>query len=133
MLETIQNTLLTLIQAVIVAAVPIITGAVISYCKAKQRQADAEANTTTARHALDELAEAAYAAAAKTSNAYVDELKKSDTFDKDAQAEALQQAKNTAIAAITPATLAFLQSSYSNLQSMIETKIEEAVRTQKNE
>ena len=131
-MEMLQNALMTLIQAVIVAAVPILTGLAVTYFKARTRNTDTQTNTTLARHCLDELEDAVWSAVAQTSNAYVDELKKSDTFTKEAQAAALQKAKETAIAALTPATKTFLDQTYSDLQGILEAKIEEAVRAQKN-
>lgn len=54
-------------------------------------------------------------------------------FTKEAQAEALTKAKNTAIAIISPAAAEFINEVYGDLETYLTAKIEEAVRVQKAE
>jgi len=131
--EMIQNTLMTLIHAVIVTAVPILTGLAVTYFKARIKHTQTQTDTHLSEHCLDELEDAVWAAVAQTSQAYVDSLKQSGTFSPEAQAVALDKAKVTALAALTPATQTFLKEAYGNLQSLLEAKIEAAVRAQKKE
>jgi len=126
-----NETLLTLLQAVLIAAVPVLTGIAIVFLKKKSDHITSQINNETLRSCLDELSDAVFSAVAHTSSTYVDELKKSDKFDKSAQMNALSKAKDTALASLTPATREFLSEIYDNLDGLLETKVEQAVRCQK--
>lgn len=86
-----------------------------------------------AKHYIDEVTAAVTTAVTATSQTYVDALKNKNMFTKEAQAEALTKAKNTAIAIISPAAAEFINEVYGDLETYLTAKIEEAVRVQKAE
>ena len=130
-MEMLQELLLFSLQAVILAAFPVLTAFAVKFIREKTAHVAAQTNNETIRHCMEELGSAVSAAVAATSNAYVDSLKKNGTFTVGEQRAALEKAKMTALATLTPATRALLANMYSDLPKLLETKIEEAVRTKK--
>ena len=64
---------------------------------------------------------------------YVDALKAENAFTKEAQLEALNKAKDTALAVLSPAAVQFIADVYGDLNAYLIAKIEETVRVQKTE
>ena len=125
-MQVLQETLLTILQAVILATVPVLTGMLVVYIRNKATQT----NNEITKQCLAELGDVVSAAVAHTAQSYVDTLKKDGTFTVEEHHLALKKTKETALAALMPFTKEFL-SSTRNLQSLLEAKIEEAVRAQK--
>jgi hypothetical protein len=130
-MEGLHDMLVALLQAVIVAAVPILTGFAVSFFKNKSAQIAVQIGNERAKQALEELSGAVSAAVAQTGQDYVDDLKKSGTFSAEAQIAALKRAKETALAALTPVAKNYLTENHDGLQRLLEAKIEEAVRARK--
>ena len=82
----------TLLQAVLVAAVPVCAAFIGYSLKALAAYLGGKSQNETARKYLNEAAEAISTAVAFTSQTYVDALKKSGQFDQKAQEQALQVA-----------------------------------------
>ena len=125
-----QEIFLTAIHMVIIAAVPALTAVVIAFIRKKAAHITSQMSNETARHSIAELENAITAAVAKTSQTYVDELKKTNAFSSAAQSSALKQAKDTALASLSPTTRKYLQDAH-DLQCLIEAMIEAEVRSQK--
>ena len=129
---------MTEIQGLLVAAIQMIAGSVITalaatviaYIRKKAKHITSTINNETARHCIAELEDAVTAAVARTSQTYVDELKKIGAFLPAAQASALMQSRDNALALVTPATREYLQKTY-DLHSLIDAKIEHRVRASK--
>ena len=132
-MEMLQELVLFALQAVILAAVPILTALAVTFIRKKTAHVAAQTSNETIKHCMEELGDAVSAAVAATGNAYVDSLKKNGVFSTEEQRAALEKAKMTALTTLTPATRALLTTMYSDLPSLLETKIEEAVRTNKKE
>lgn len=126
-----QDTLNTIIQAVIIAVVPILTGYAVAFIKHNINLIAAQTTNEKVKRALEELGDTVSAAVAHTSQTYVDDIKKSGVFYSDDQQYALAKAKATTLATLTPATHDILKTTYDDLQTLVETKIEEAIRKQK--
>jgi len=126
-METMHDLLLTFIKVLIVTIVPLMTTYVIGYIKAKMDQVGVQIKSERARQHLEELTNAITAAVAHTSQTYVDQLKQSNLFTKDAHLIALESAKNTALNTLNPKTKDFLTDAYGDLNTLLETKIEKAV------
>jgi len=122
-----------MVQAVLVATIPVVAGFLTSYIKTKSAHFAELTQNEKTRLYLGELSDAVITAVAQTSQTYVDELKRNGTFSKDAQMVALEKAKKTAIATLSPAAKSFLEQTYMDLQALLDAKIEEAVREQKAE
>ena len=121
----------TLLQAVLSVAIPVATAYLVSFLKKKSAQAQTQIENDTAKHYLDEITNAVTTAVSATSQTYVDALKKDGAFTKEAQLEALNKAKDTALSILSPAAAQFVSEVYGDLNSFLVAKIEEAVRVQK--
>lgn len=123
--------LTTLMQLVILPAIPIVVAAAVKFFKAKTDAAISEVNSETLRQALSEAVDAVSTAVTYTSQVYVDALKAQGTFDTEAQKTALQTALNKATELLAEDTKELLQSLYGDLTEWLTVKIEQAVRDQK--
>ena len=128
-----QELLSNLLIAVITAAVPVITAYGISLIKKTAENAAANTSNVKEQGYIREIADAISDAVAATSQTYVDALKKTGSFTKEAQAEAAQKALTTCIASISPAATAFIERAYGDMKEYLTTRIEAEVRKQKNE
>lgn len=128
-----QEVLLTILQAVITVAVPIITVAVCSFLKTKAQEAASKTDNSTVAKYITEVATAVTTAVTYTSQTYVDKLKASGTFTPENQKEALQTALETAISILSVEAQEFLTEAYGDLNAYLTTKIEAEVRDQKLE
>lgn len=121
----------TLLQAVIIAAVPVMTvfigkglGALATYFSGKTE------NETVQKY-LQEVADAIKTAVAYTGQTYVDALKTSETFTKENQEAALQKAMDKAMSLLNADATKFLTETYGDLKEYLEAKIEQEVKAQK--
>ena len=126
-----METFSSLIQAAIAVCVPVVAIFVIAYFKAISSNANARTTSIVSKQCMDELSGAVWAAVAKTNQVTVDELKEAGEFPRSAQTNAFREAKQAVIKALAPTTTRFLQDMYGNYDSLLEAKIEEAVRAQK--
>lgn len=122
----------TLLQAVLIAAVPVIAGGTIAGVRAIARYLASKTDNEIAKKYLDEVADAVGTAVTYTSQKYVDRLKSDGEFTKAKQEEALQLAVNTALALLTGEARIFLMEAYGDLNDYLVSKIEAEVRRQKN-
>ena len=123
----------TLLQAVIIASVPVCAGAVIKGIQAGAKYLASTAENETARKYLEDVADAVSTAVTYTSQTYVDALKNSSRFTKENQEEALQKAVEQAEKLLTAEVRAFLENAYGNLNTYLISRIEAEVRKQKYE
>lgn len=123
--------LTTLLQAVIIAAVPIAAGFVGKGVKALGQYLASKTENDTAKMYLKAVASAISTAVAHTSQTYVDGLKKNGTFTKESQEAALQKALEEAKKLLTAEAAEFLRKAYGNLDAYLIANIEAEVRTQK--
>ena len=63
---------------------------------------------------------------------YVDALKKSGSFDKEAQVEALTRAKNIALSQITEDTKSYIEDNYGDFNNWLTIQIESTIDLLKN-
>lgn len=128
-----KDFLFTLLEAVLAVAVPIATAYIVNFLNQKSKQLAEQTENAKAKHYIDEVTTAVTTAVTATSQTYVDSLKNKNAFTKEAQAEALEKAKDTALAIISPAAAEFIKEVYGDLENYLTAKIEETVRVQKNE
>ena len=122
-----------LLQAVLIAAVPICAGAIIKGVRAGAKYLASKVENEIARKYLEDVADAVGTAVTYTSQTYVDRLKSDGKFTPEKQAEALQLAVNTALALLTEEARNFLAEAYGDLNDYLVSKIEAEVRRQKND
>lgn len=126
-----NEVLATLLQAVIIAVVPVL---VTFFCKAVRAAAQYlgdKSENENAQWYLAEVAEAITNAVTFTSQTYVDALKKSGQFTKENQEWALSVALSQAKLQLTEEVRDFLVKSYGPLDRYLEGRIEAEVRRQK--
>ncbi len=122
-----------LLMTVITAAVPVLSAYAITLIRKARDKAAAQTDSIKQQDYISEIADAISVAVATTSQTYVDALKKTGSFTKEAQAEAAQKALTTCIASISPAATAFIERAYGDMKEYLTTRIEAEVRKQKNE
>ena len=122
----------TLLQAVLVAAVPVIAAfaskgfvALAQYLGVKME------NATLAKYA-QEIAQAVATAVTYVSQTYVDELKKSGTFTEENQKIAMQKALKVAKKQLTQEALEFITTAYGDITEYLTSRLEAEVRNQKS-
>lgn len=123
--------LYTLLQAVIIAAVPICAGAAVKGIRAAVQYLASKAESETAKKYLADVADAISTAVTYTSQTYVDALKKSNAFTKENQDEALAKAVKKAEELLTWEARRFLEDAYGDLNGYLVSRIEAEVRVQK--
>ena len=123
----------TLLQAVIIAAVPVIAGAIIKGAQAGIRYLASKTDNETAKKYLADADAAISTAVTYTSQTYVDALKKSGSFTKENQKEALQLAVDKAATLMTAEARSFLEKAYGDLNAYLVSRIEAEVRVQKQQ
>ena len=124
--------ILVLLQAVIIATVPVITSYLCSFLKQKSNQAAAKTNNELAASYIKEAADAVTTAVTFTSQTYVDNLKNSGAFSTENQKEAFNKAMSKAMEIMSAEAKNYLAKAYGDLTNYLATKIEAEVRDQKN-
>ena len=127
-----KDFILVLLQAVIIAAVPVITSHLCSFLKQKSNQAAAKTNNELAASYIKEAGDAVATAVTFTSQTYVDTLKNSGAFTVENQKEAFNKAMSKAMEIMSAEAKNYLAKAYGDLTNYLATKIEAEVRGQKN-
>lgn len=122
---------LELLQAVATAAVPVCAAFLVQFLRRKSEQIGAQVDSLTTKELLAEVTEAITTAVTYTSQTYVDALKKSDSFSKENQEEALTMAVEKAKSLLTAEAIVFLEEAYGDVTEFLKTNIEAEVREQK--
>lgn len=122
----------TLLQAVIIAAVPVCAAAIGKGVWALVRYITTKTSNETTQKYLAEAAAAISTAVTYTSQTYVDKLKDKSEFNIDQQKQALNTAIEKAKSLLTAEAAAFLEEAYGDLADYLRTNIEAEVRNQKN-
>lgn len=120
-----------LLQAVIIAAVPVCAGAIVKGIRALAKHLSTQTDSELARKYLADAADAITTAVSLVNQTYVDGLKKSGTFTKENQQEALSRAIKEAVNLMTHETIVFLKEAYGDMNDYLVSKIEAEVRLQK--
>ena len=123
-----QELLLTLLQAVIATAVPIITAFGIRFLHVKAEQVKAAADNEIAERYITEIADAVTTAVLHTSQTYSDELKKTGVFSLDCQREALNKSVTQARTLLTVDASRFLEAAYGDVTKFLTAKVEAEVK-----
>ena len=127
-----QEFLFDLLQAVLIAAVPVIAAfaakgfvALAKYLGVKME------NATLAKYA-QEIAQAVATAVTYVSQTYVDELKKNEAFTEENQKIAIEKALEVAKQQLTQKALDFISAAYGDITQYLTSLLEAEVRNQKN-
>lgn len=120
-----------LLQAVLVAAVPVCAAIIGNGIKALADYLGQKSESDEAKRFLVAVADAVATAVTYTSQVYVDKLKETGQFTKENQREALENALAQAKNLLTAEAAAFLENAYGDLNEYLKSRIEAEVRNQK--
>ena len=130
-MEMLMEMLTTLLQAVLVAAIPILSGFGIRLLHGKTAEAKESARSEVSKRYVSEIGGAITTAVAAVAQTYTDDLKKSDKFTADNQREALNQATEIARIMLTEEASRFLNSANGDVSKYLESKIEAEIKLQR--
>ena len=126
-----KEILTTLVQVVVIPAIPVLVTYLVKYLKAKAEQTTTKINNELIRTYLQEATDAVLQAVTYTAQTYVDTLKKQGKFDKEAQQTAFNTAKDIALKLLTDEAKQMIEDLYGDLMLWLDTKIEQTVKEQK--
>lgn len=126
-----KEIIITALETIITATIPLLVAYLVLFLRTKAAQVKSQTQSDKAKSYIDEVTNAVATAVTATSQTYVDALKKNGVFGKEAQAEALQKAKDTALSLLSPAAASFIYEVYGDINDYLTVKIEETVRMQK--
>lgn len=129
--ETLNELLMTIIQAVIIPAIPIVVAYLVKLLKAKTEQTATKISNELVRQYLQEAIDSVLQAVTYVSQTYVDSLKKQGKFDAEAQKIAFNTAKDIALQLLTEDAKDLITDLYGDLTVWLDTKIEQTVKEQK--
>lgn len=129
--ENLNGLLITIIQAVVIPAIPILVAFLVKLLKVKAEQATIKINNELARQYLQEAIDSVLQAVTYTSQTYVDSLKTQGRFDVDAQKVAFATAKEVALQLLTEDAKQMIADLYGDITVWLDTKIEQTVKEQK--
>lgn len=126
-----KEILTTLIQVVVIPAIPVLVTYLVKFLKAKADQTTTKIDNELIRTYLQEATDAVLQAVTCTAQTYVDTLKKQGKFDEEAQRTAFNTAKNIALQLLTAEAKQMIEDLYGDLMLWLDTKIEQTVKEQK--
>jgi uncharacterized membrane protein YraQ (UPF0718 family) len=126
-----RETLMTALQVVLTFFVSFVAGYIVQFLKTKAEEARSAAEKNFAVRCMGEIADAVATAVQYVAQTYVDELKKSDTFSKDNQTEALNMAIDKALSLLTEDATNYLKEKFDDVAGILATKVEAQVRALK--
>ena len=128
-----MSEILTLvIRFAVLLAIPFVVDAVVKFVRAKTDESFIATFDEDMRKSIAEALNAVYTAVIYTSQVFVENLKETDKFDKEAQEKALAMAINKANCLISDDSKARLRKLYGDLDIWLEAKIEQTVYEQKH-
>ena len=116
--------LLTLLQALLAVAVPVVSTFLVQYLKTVTKN-------EAAHKYIDDVADAVSTAVIVTSQTYADTLKKSGDWTRENQVEALNKSISQARTMLADDAIRYLESNYGNVTKYLEAKVEAEVKLQK--
>ena len=123
--------LLTLLQGVIIAAVPVVAGFVCKFLDTKGKEIAQRIKDENAKRLFEEAVDAVDVAVVSTTQTYVEALKKSNQFNTENQKIAFQMSYDTAVSIMTQEAKDFIAAAYGSLNGWLTAQIEAAVNLNK--
>lgn len=122
----------TIMTAVVLPLLIALSGYLVAYLRKKATEAAANIENQTIRFYIEEANEIVLQAVEMLFQTYVDDLKKKGQFTKEAQLEAFNRAKDITLQLLTAEAREILIEIYGDLDLWIKTKIEQAVKQDKD-
>ena len=126
-----RDTIMTIVQTILIPAIPIVVGMLAKLAKTKISESLEKMGNEKVKTYLEQATAAVEQAVTYTSQTYVDALKTSDLFDKEAQERAFGMAKGTAALLLSREAKDMLAQLYGDVDTWLDTKIEQTVRNTK--
>ena len=120
-----------LLQAVILAAVPVITAYFCKWLDAKKKQTVAATENECAKALIEDAMSAVERAVKVINQTYVDALKKQNSFSVENQKEAFQMCYDTALQLMKQEAADYIAEAYGSLSLWLSAQIEAQVKDQK--
>lgn len=120
-----------LLQAVIIAAIPVCGSFLVRFLNRKSEQISAETESEELKSLIGQVDDAVTKAVTYTTQTFVDSMKKNGVFDAEAQSEALQKSLNKAMALLSEVAKNALEEIYGDLNEYLTVRIEAEVKNQK--
>lgn len=117
--------------AVILPLLTALMGLLIAWLNAKRVELGAKIKDSTAKKYYDLATTAVLQAVQHTTQTYVDNLKSTGAFSKDAQVEAFERSKLLATAMISQSAKEIISEAYGDFDAWLATQIETTVRSTK--
>ena len=121
-----------IIQTVLIPLLIALTGFAVKWINAKANQLKEKATDDRYFLYVDILQELVTKAVIMVNQTYVDELKKTNSFSKEAQIEAFNKVYETVIESLSEDVYSYLEQIIGNLSDYITVLIESSVKIQKN-
>lgn len=123
--DILLNVLSVLLTAVIIPLISIAGTQLIKFINSKIKNNELAKQLTTATTIVTNAVRVVF-------QTYVDALKKNGSFDKKAQIEALNRAKNIALSQITEDTKSYIEDKYGDFNNWLTIQIEATIDLLKN-
>lgn len=121
-----------LLYAIITAAVPVLTVYSVKFLKTHFDKAKIETEKSVVSDTINEALDLIIAVVSSTSQTYVDSLKASGAFTKEAQEKAFNETKDTIMNLLSEESKELLATLYQDIDAWLTVQIESAVREQKS-
>lgn len=115
-----QNLLETIVNTVLIPAIPIVVGAAVQYVRTKTEGSKIEEAVGIVLDAVDQ-----------TNQTFADQLRKDGTFTEEKQREAMKKSVKTALSMMNERTLKILEREFNDVEAWIVSKIEAACKENK--
>ena len=120
-----------LLQAVIIAAIPVCGSFLIRFLNQKSEQIVTETNNAELKSLIEQVNDAVTKAVTYTTQTFVESMKKNGVFDAEAQSEALQKSLDKTLALLSEVAKSALEDIYGDLNEYLTVRIEAEVKDQK--
>ena len=115
-----QNLLETIVNTILIPAIPIVVGAAVQYVRTKTEGSKIEEAVGIVLDAVDQ-----------TNQTFADQLRKDGTFTEEKQREAMEKSIKAALSMMNERTLKILEREFNDVESWIVSKIEAACKENK--
>lgn len=129
----VQELLKMLIELVLLPAIPVIVTYVVKTLKAHIEAKIADVNNKDVAEYLTQICDIISQVVTSTTQTYVDALKAQGKFDANAQKQAFEKTRTAILSMLSEEARDLLEKLYGDVDTWLETKIEQEVKIQKIE
>lgn len=126
-----KDILVNALYEVAIVIIAALGGAIIAFLRAKISSINSNSSNELANRIRWEVESAVEDAVMAVNQTFVEELKKKNLFDKEAQEEAFDRALDGTLKALSQSTVEFINNTYGDITIWLRDKIEAAVNRNK--